>query len=115
MATGIAILIDFVKGAVWDAIHGTGFLGNLPAELLAVGSQENEETVLMSLRVEKLGKTLLPNLKIDNETLLYPAISLPETSGHHLTAVAGVSQPRRDAEPFCHFPACWMTQSVQHA
>ncbi len=105
--SGFAVRLDLERGEVWDALHDGGLLGELEKGPLGLDLHDEEEPLLLSLRVEKLGGNLLPSLRIGGKQFLYPALAAGER--HRLTAIAGALQPGRDAAPFCLYPAVWMT------
>lgn len=108
--TGFAIRIDFSRGQVWDAQNGFGLLGTIEETPSWQTSAEVEDTLLLSLKIEKCGPNLIPTLHIGGSTLLYPSLSEISLSGKTFSAVAGAIQSGRDADPFLHFPAFWLTQ-----
>ena len=108
--TGFAIRLDLESGEVWDALHGHGLLAQLETGPLGLDRHDEFEPLLLSLRVHQHGPNLLPEWRIGGETFLYPAISAQGLT--RLSALTGAFQPGRDAAPFCHFPALWMTASA---
>lgn len=110
---GMAVRIDLARGEVWDAVNGMGLLGTLEAAPLGLERQDDdEEPFTLRLKVEKYGSNLLPSLEIGGSACLYPALSASAFQGAPVTAIAGAAQPGRDAEPFCHYPAYWLTQAA---
>ena len=109
---GLAILIDLERGAVWDALNGMGLLGTLDLDPYGRSRQDADDTLVIRLKVDKHADNLLPVLEIGGTRFLYPAISATTFRDTPVTAIAGAAQPGRDAEPFCHYPAYWLTQVV---
>jgi hypothetical protein len=109
---GMAVRIDLARGEVWDAVNGMGLLATLETGPLGLGRYDAEDSLLIRLKVEKCGQNLLPTLQIGDDVCLYPAISATAFEHTPLKAVAGAVQPGRDAEPFCHYPAFWLTQAA---
>ena len=112
IVAGMAVRIDLARGEVWDALNGMGLLGTLETGPLGLGRHDGDDTLLIRLKVEKHGDNLLPFLEIGGETCLYPAISALAMRETPITAIAGAAQPGRDVEPFCHYPAFWLTQAA---
>lgn len=104
---GFAVRLDLLRGEVWDVLHGGGLLGRLETGPLGLDRYDEEEPLLLSLRIDKHGGNLLPDLRIGGARLLYPAVAAAGCA--RLSALTGALQPGRDAAPFCHFPALWMT------
>ncbi len=107
---GFAVRLDLHRGEVWDVLNGGGLLGHLETGPLGLERYDEDESLLLSLRVGKLGGNLLPELRIGDQLFLYPAIATQE--GTRFSAITGAFQPGRDAAPFCHFPALWMTAAA---
>jgi hypothetical protein len=110
-ATGFAIRIDFALGEIWDAQNETGLLGTIETNPASFEEPEQPDSFLLSLKLEKRGGNLLPHLELGGKSYLYPAISLASLASNSMTAVAGTVQKGRDAAPFCHFPAFWLSDS----
>jgi hypothetical protein len=109
-ASGFAIRIDFARGEVWDVQNGFGLLATIEEFPSWQTDVEVEDTLLLSLNIEKCGPNLIPTLNVGGSTVLYPSLSETSLSGKTFTAVAGAIQSGRDADPFLHFPAFWLTQ-----
>ncbi len=107
---GFVVRLDLGRGEVWDALNGGGPIGTLETGPLGLDRYDDEEPLLLSLRVDKCGSNLLPTLRIGGVTFLYPAFH--SNNCKRLAAFSAVSQPGRDAPPFCHFPALWMTSAA---
>jgi hypothetical protein len=110
---GFAIRIDLARGEVWDGLNGGGLLGTLDLPSFTVPEPEDDETLPLSLKIEKLGPNLLPSLHIAGRPFLCPALPASAFRDQPMIAVAGASQPGRDAEPFCLYPAFWLSQPLQ--
>lgn len=104
---GFAIRLDLERGEVWDALNGQGLLAHLEIGPLGLDRYDETEPLLLSLRVHQHGRNLLPEWRLGEQAILYPAVSAQGLT--RLSAIAGAFQPGRDAAPFCHFPALWMT------
>ncbi len=104
---GFAVRLDLASGEVWDALHGNGLIGTLETGPLGLDRHDEEDPLLLSLHIDKHGSNLLPRLRIGGRSILYPTITA--AGCECLSAFAGTLQPGRDAAPFCHFPALWMT------
>jgi len=109
---GMAIRIDLERGEVWDALNGMGLLGTLDLGPFGRGRQDADDPLVIRLKVNKHADNLLPILEIGDTRFLYPAISAAHFRATPITAIAGAVQPGRDAEPFCHYPAYWLSQAV---
>lgn len=107
---GFAVRLDLERGEVWDVLNGFGLLASLEQDLRRADSASEDDSLLLSLRVNKCGNNLLPDLRIGGERVLYPAICA--RSCQRLSAITGAFQPGRDAAPFCQFPALWMSATV---
>jgi hypothetical protein len=106
---GFAVRIDLVRGEVWDAQNGLGLLGTLETGPLGLDRFDQDDTLLLSLRLEKRGPNLIPSLQIGGTPCLYPALTLSNLHNDCLTAVAGAAETGRDAPPFTHYPAFWLS------
>ena len=108
--SGFAIRLDLSRGEIWDAQNGFGLLGTFETGPLWQNQFDADDTLLLCFKIEKHGPNLVPTLQLGDSTYLYPSLSTTYLTTNALTAVAGAVQPGRDAEPFCHFPAFWLTQ-----
>jgi hypothetical protein len=110
--SGFAIRLDLNRGEIWDAQNGFGLLGTFETGPLWQNQFDADETLLLCFKIAKHGPNLVPTLHLGDSTHLYPSLSTTHLNTKALTAVAGAVQPGRDAEPFCHFPAFWLTESA---
>ncbi len=86
---GFAVRVDLERGEIWDLVNGSGLLGWLE-EPAGCADGERQDSMLLSLEIERVGAALLPKLQIGGEEWLYPAIRCSDTL--EFTAIAGVGQ-----------------------
>lgn len=102
---GFAVRVDLERGEIWDLVNGSGLIGWIE-EPVGWNEGEPQETMLLSLEIERVGSALLPKLQIGGEEWLYPAIR--STDAIEFTALAGCDQTSQTAPIACFSnPTVW--------
>jgi hypothetical protein len=108
IVNGFAVRFDMESGEVWDLINESGLIGWVENPL-GHHAYSDEDPMLLSWEVERLGAALIPKLQIGGEEWLYPSVRCPGDS--ELTAIAGcTSGDGAPDEMFLH-PAVWREDS----
>lgn len=102
--TGFAVRFDLDTCEIWDLINETGMVGWIENPLGRHAFSE-DDPMLLSWEVERLGAALIPKLQIGGEEWLYPSVRCPGQS--HLTAIAGCSTGEGIPQDLFLHPAVW--------
>jgi len=102
---GFAVRVNLELGEIWDLVNGSGMIGWLE-EPAGWAEGERQESLLLSLEIERVGSALLPKLQVGGEEWLYPAIRCGEEL--EFMAIAGCEQgsDHMPAECFSN-PTVW--------
>jgi hypothetical protein len=104
ITSGFAVRFDMESGEIWDLLNDTGLVGWVENPLGPHAFSE-EDPMLLSWEVERLGAALIPKLQIGGEEWLYPSVRCPSAS--KLTAIAGCASGDLTTEELFLHPAVW--------
>lgn len=101
---GFAVRIDVERGEIWDLVNDSGLVGWLENPL-GIHAYSQEEPMLLSWEIERIGSVLIPKLQVGGEEWLYPSIRCAESL--QLTALAGCTVDHDNAAELFLHPALW--------
>ena len=102
---GFAVRVNLELGEIWDLVNGSGLIGWLE-EPAGWAEGERQDSLLLSLEIERVGSALLPKLQIGGEEWLYPAIRCADEL--EFIAIAGCEQRSGQMPVDCFInPTVW--------
>ena len=102
---GFAVRVNLELGEIWDLVNGSGLIGWLE-EPAGWAEGERQDSLLLSLEIERVGSALLPKLQVGGEEWLYPAIRCEDDL--EFTAIAGCEQSSEHTPAECFInPTVW--------
>ncbi len=104
LGRGFAVRIDLDRGEIWDIANGSGLVGWIEHPL-GMAAFDEEEPMLLSWEIERIGSVLIPKLQVGGEEWLYPSIRCVEAL--RMSAIAGSDTSDVNPHDLFMHPALW--------